>query len=643
MPYLNFKPTVFYGLFAGLCIFYILAPATYAQNPAILDSSVTSIQLSPYLTALETQGDIQDPKEFTEHKNLKWKPILAGSVNLGFTQATYWFYGEIETKTLDQKEWLLEQSYPLIDYLDVYLFKDTHLIEKWHTGDKLKFSDRPFPHANFIFPLKLESNQRYQIYIRAQNTEAMELPLRLQPYDQFAAADNQRSVIDGIFYGFLIIMAAYNLVLYFNIRDQSYLFYVAYVLGMLLFFMSQKGILFQTFYPNSPEIHHYSIPIILLVNLFSIAYFFKHFLQLPKQVPRIWLTLKINLMLSALLTIGLFLLSYQTAIFLIIGNAAIAATLGLFVAIYLSTQQHKTAQMVLAGWTLLIICILFMTLSKMGIIYNEFMANFGMRLGTSIEIVIFSFALSYRINEERALKEAALKQVNQERSERIQAQEIALQHEVEARQAKENALAQQQQLNEKLESLVHERTATLEKTLMELESANRELELLSAKDGLTGVYNRRSFDQKSQDEWARSYREQQPLSLLLLDIDHFKKINDTKGHPCGDYVLKEITKVMLTVLSRPTDAICRYGGEEFAVLMPNTPKSGAKHVAASLVSAIATHTFIWENSPFTVTVSIGAHTMTAANSQSLQKLIAAADGALYNAKHNGRNQWVCVE
>ncbi|MCG8317755.1 MAG: hypothetical protein MI976_31455, partial [Pseudomonadales bacterium] len=322
------KSALSYLLLIALGMGYIMAPAAFGKNSALLDSSITSLQLSPYLHALETPDDIREPSQLMANEGLEWQPISADSINLGFTRATYWFYGEIETQSLNQKEWLLEQSYPLIDYLDVFFFKGEQLIAKWNTGDKLKFSHRPFPHANFIFPLKLANNQRYQIYIRAQNTEAMELPLRLLSYDQFAAADNQRSVIDGIFYGFLIIMAAYNLVLYFNIRDRSYLFYVAYVLGMLLFFMSQKGALYQNFFPNNPLIHHYSIPIILLVNLFSIVYFFKHFLVLPTRAPRTWLTLKINLMLSALLTVGLFLLPYQTAIFLIIGNAAIAAMLG---------------------------------------------------------------------------------------------------------------------------------------------------------------------------------------------------------------------------------------------------------------------------------------------------------------------------
>ncbi|MCG8671048.1 MAG: diguanylate cyclase [Pseudomonadales bacterium] len=624
-----------------LLVTYFWLSLISTANGATLNESTKSIGLSPLLEYREALSFEATPEDLATADD-RWQAVESDPVNLGFQEAAFWLKGTFTTGKLTTTDWILEQPYPLIDQLNVFIYRDKKLEYQWFSGDSKPFPERALSHAHFLFPIQLKENSSYQIFIKVQNTEAMELPLRLMQYNYFTTADNQRAVIDGIFYGFLIIMAAYNLVLYLNIRDRSYLYYVAYVVSMLLFFMSQKGVLYQYFFPYSPTLHHYSIPFILMMALHSIAYFFKDFLSLPEQTPRIWLVIKGILIFNILSAILVFVLSYQTVIFLIIGNAAFAASFALGIAIHLSRSGQKTAQMVLAGWTLLIICIVFMTLSKMGIFYNDFMAEYGMRLGTSFEILIFSFALSYRINEERQAKEAALKQVNSERSERIRAQELALQHEVDARQAKEEALTQQKLLNENLEQLVHERTATLEKTLVDLEKANKELELLSSKDGLTGIFNRRAFDERILEEWARSSRDQLPLSLLMVDIDYFKKINDTKGHQCGDYVLKEITKQMKLLVSRPTDLIARYGGEEFAVLLQNTPKKGAEHVATELVSHIAQHSLTWEGLPFTVTISIGLHTMLASDSQSFESLIAAADGALYNAKQNGRNQWVSV-
>ena len=634
------KPVLLQFLLLISCLWAGSVTGAPASDPVVVTATTKEVNLSPHFFYVEARNEEMEPRDLKAREQVPWQKVDSSSVNLGFQQSAFWLRTTLKTESLDDSHWILEQAYPLIDNMKLFLYSNGDLIRKWHVGDTLLFSERPLQHSSFLFPLQLESNQNYEIYIWVKNTEAMELPLRLFEYNEFTAEDNQRSVIDGIFYGLLIIMAAYNLVLYLNIRDRSYLYYVMYVLCMLLFFMSQKGFLFQYFFPRAPLIHHYSIPMILVITLHSIACFFKDFLALPQNTPRIWLCVKSLMILNGVFALLTFVLPYQLSIFLIIGNAALAATVALGIAAYLSRAGMRTAQMILAGWTLLIICIVFMTLSKMGVIYNEFMASYGLRLGTSFEILIFSFALSYRINEERRAKELAMVQVDQERQQRIQAQDLALQREIEARQTKEQALQQQQSLNENLEKLVQERTSRLEETLKDLEKANRELEMLSSKDGLTGVFNRRTFDNKGQEEWLRSRREQEPLSLLMVDIDHFKGINDTKGHQCGDYVLKELANLMTLVVSRPADLVTRYGGEEFAILLPNTPPAGAQFLATELVNKAAKMDLIWEGEPFHISISIGVQTLIADDSNDLHNLVATADGALYEAKKNGRNQWV---
>lgn len=614
--------------------------ATTGDDTAVVSATIKELNLSPYFFYTEAKNEEMEPEDLQDRETINWQKVESSSVNLGFQEKAFWLRAKLKTEELNHNHWILEQAYALIDNMKLFVYRNGTLIQQWHVGDTLTFSERPLQHTNFLFPLQLEPHQNYEFYIWAKNTDAMELPLHLFEYNEFIAEDNQRSVIDGIFYGLLIIMAAYNLLLYLNIKDRSYLYYVMYVICMLLYFMSQKGFLFQHILPQSPVMHHYSIPLILVITLHAVSSFFKDFLQLPKNTPRIWLGVKVVMGINILFAPLTFVLPYQISIFLIIGNAAFAALYALGIAIYLSRTGMRTAQMLLAGWTLLIICIVFMTLSKIGIIYNEFMANYGLRFGTSFEILIFSLALSYRINEERRAKEVAIKQVSQERQERIKAQDLALQKEIETRQTKEQALLQQQSLNANLEQLVQERTSRLEDTLKDLEKANHELEMLSSKDGLTGVFNRRTFDNKGREEWHRSRRQQEPLSLLMVDIDHFKRINDTKGHQCGDYVLIELAKLMTTIVSRPADLVTRYGGEEFAILLPNTPPSGAQFLATELVSKAAKMDLIWEGEPFHISISIGVQTLIADDSNDLHNLVATADGALYEAKKGGRNQWV---
>jgi diguanylate cyclase (GGDEF)-like protein len=165
-----------------------------------------------------------------------------------------------------------------------------------------------------------------------------------------------------------------------------------------------------------------------------------------------------------------------------------------------------------------------------------------------------------------------------------------------------------------------------------------EIKRMATTDGLTGLYNHRVFQQKLTEELKRSERQKTPLSLLLTDIDFFKKVNDTYGHPAGDLVLRGVSRILQNEI-RDIDIIARYGGEEFVVILPGTDSIGAKNIAERLRTAIMKETFSSDNRTLKVTMSIGIATAPA-DTQIKEELIEKADQALYHAKHNGRNQSV---
>jgi diguanylate cyclase (GGDEF)-like protein/PAS domain S-box-containing protein len=174
-----------------------------------------------------------------------------------------------------------------------------------------------------------------------------------------------------------------------------------------------------------------------------------------------------------------------------------------------------------------------------------------------------------------------------------------------------------------------------------LQSAYRAMETLVVVDALTGIANRRRFDDLLATEWRRALREATPLSLLLIDADHFKRYNDTYGHVRGDSCLKQIAEAALDVVLRPGDLVARYGGEEFAVVLPGTDETGAKGVAEDICQAVRNRRLPHEgNAPGIVTVSIGCVTMIPQRGKTSQDLIEAADQALYRAKGRGRNRVV---
>jgi diguanylate cyclase (GGDEF)-like protein len=178
------------------------------------------------------------------------------------------------------------------------------------------------------------------------------------------------------------------------------------------------------------------------------------------------------------------------------------------------------------------------------------------------------------------------------------------------------------------------RIIDLQKELME---TNKRLELLSITDGLTKLYNHRYF----QDEMARAFEEsqryQRPLSLAIIDIDFFKKVNDSYGHAVGDDVLKAVAKVFQESI-RSTDLAARYGGEEFAVLMPETDLDDAMTFAEKIRTLIETTPFPTAVGPLGVTVSIGLASVPRTKIRAAKELVIAADKALYRAKRGGRNQ-----
>jgi len=197
--------------------------------------------------------------------------------------------------------------------------------------------------------------------------------------------------------------------------------------------------------------------------------------------------------------------------------------------------------------------------------------------------------------------------------------------------------------NQRLEERVAERTRELARANQTLTEFNFRLESLSNTDGMLGIANRRYFDARLAAEWSRAVREQQVVSLLMIDVDHFKHYNDAYGHQAGDLCLKSIVQAALSVIRRPTDLLARYGGEELVALLPNTDQNGATRMAQDIRKAISDRHIQHTGSAVAgeVTVSIGVATIMPDQATGSAALVATADKALYAAKDGGRNR-VCA-
>lgn len=175
---------------------------------------------------------------------------------------------------------------------------------------------------------------------------------------------------------------------------------------------------------------------------------------------------------------------------------------------------------------------------------------------------------------------------------------------------------------------------------LQLVHQRRLLEQLASLDGLTGIPNRRQFDATLLKEWHRCQRNQQPLSLIVADVDFFKKYNDALGHAAGDRVLQEVAATLRQAARRPGDLVARYGGEEFVLLLPETDATSAQALAEGLQQLLHSKAFAHPNSSLgpCLTMSMGGNTTVPSTTALDPEFFALADAALYRAKHQGRNQ-----
>ena len=185
---------------------------------------------------------------------------------------------------------------------------------------------------------------------------------------------------------------------------------------------------------------------------------------------------------------------------------------------------------------------------------------------------------------------------------------------------------------------LHEKNRKLEQTQGELEEANEALKKLSITDGLTRIYNRMYFEQEFRKEWRRCARLRKSISILMIDVDHFKQLNDSAGHLAGDQALQVIAKTLNGHFKRAGELVARYGGEEFVVMLPNTSQQKALAIAEGFRAQIEKQAIDYDGDSYNITVSIGISTTTPSMKLSPDHLLAAADSALYQAKNSGRNR-----
>ena len=527
---------------------------------------------------------------------------------------------------------LVEVPFPNLDFVDVWFVdeaaNESKILTHYQTGDNFKFAQRTILHDQFIFPVPTGFNS-LSLYVRVKSEGEIKVPIALWEEENYIQYIASYRVFIGAFYGFMLAMGLISLFLFVTSRNIIILQYAGFIVCLSLALASSQGLGYRFIWPNSIFFQQYSLIFFASLMVYFSTSFTARVLDIKKGATRLYIVFK---------TIRVYILSYILVVF-VLPFKLVSSVLDLIVLIslflvfslslYVAFKRNFVAKFLAAGWLSIFLGGLFIVAENLRLISLNIDSNFLIMIGAVIETLFMALGLAMHFNLQRIAAQSA--QLN------------ARENKLKAIQANDELLRLQTEAKEQLEYAVGERSYELEIAIRELNEANHELERKSSIDALTGVANRRLYDKRVIAEARRSRREQTPLAIAMIDIDHFKSVNDNYGHQCGDEALKHFAQILKQCIKRPSDIICRYGGEEFVAILPNTDLTGANALMENLRTATENSQCNCEGKSIKFTVSIGVSTCIIASEEEAELLHAFADKLLYKAKEAGRNQVMSAE
>jgi signal transduction histidine kinase/serine phosphatase RsbU (regulator of sigma subunit) len=367
-----------------------------AAKPLILNTET----LKGYAIGLNVEyiNDATKKLEFDDiiNNSLHWKKSDKKSLGFGFTDDIYWLRFDVINPADDSLNWYLELGYPLLDYLEIFIPAENGNYQKKIAGDKIPFDDREFNHHNFIFPLTT-SPGKYTYYIKAQTTSSMNLPLNAWSNDFIFDRISNEQIIMGLFYGIMIILAIYNMIIFIFSRDRDYLYFVLFILAWILFTMMLNGIGFRYLWPDTPWLCD-GMPFFISLASFIGLIFTRSFLNLPEKTPVIDKVFIAGIALSLIALCISTILQYKDSITVTMALGIATCFLCFVTGLFAMLKGGRTARYYTLAWTLMFIGIIISAFNRFGILPNNFITIWGFQIGTVFLLAFFSFGLADKIN-----------------------------------------------------------------------------------------------------------------------------------------------------------------------------------------------------------------------------------------------------
>jgi diguanylate cyclase (GGDEF)-like protein len=590
----------------------LLLAGSAAAAPVVLASDADHWRLAPDVEILEdpsgalTIDDIRSPAQAG-----RFRPtgLRDADINFGYSSSAWWLRITVVPVAETPRDWILEVAFPTLDAIE-YFGPDGR---NWTVGDLYPFAARPVPNRNFVFPVALRGTAPQTFHLRVASGGSLTVPLTLWRGDAFLLHNQDAYAGFALYFGLLLALIAYNLLLFVSIRDPSYFTYVLFAGWMGVAQLSLNGFGNQYLWPDWPQWGNAAYVTGFAATGFFGAIFTRGFLDTRRRAPYFD---------AAILALaGLFLFCAVSPLFLPYRLAAIQTSLtgavfsfaAVAAALRCLMLGQREARMFLVAWLLLLCGVALLGLRNMGWLPTTFTTTYGMQIGSALEMVLLSFALADRINTMRRDKDAA--------------REDAL-------RAKQELVDVLQRSGRDLAQRVAERTTELETANARLRESERQLQTMTHSDPLTGLANRLLLEARLDHEMQQTRRTAEPLGMLLIDLDHFKPVNDQYGHAIGDEVLREVAARMRKEV-REVDTVARLGGDEFVVVLSAIrDEEDAVLVAEKLVTEMR-RPFRVLGLPLELGASVGI-AIYGGDALSAAELLRRADSAMYAAKAAGR-------
>lgn len=441
---------------------------------------------SEYLVDLSGKASVDDIRKPSNED--QWQAIREDTPNFGYQKSPYWYRFEIKNASQNHKEQIIEISYPLLDYVDFYQLSEGELVQAIHIGDRKPYSERIIDHPNLLLPVSIAAGETHQIFMRVITNGAHQVPLSISDATSLFIRLGKEDALHATYYGVVSVIIFFNLMIFIALREKQYLYYALAALSYMLFFAVMKAKLFPHFFSNTPAVHHALILILIPLSLLLSTLFVREFLR-PEQYSKT-LKLMVNsiIVVCLMCLLGTLVLDAQTSIKLsVICAGPISFTL-FIIGPTLGFMGNRMAWIYTLAWSTLMSGATITALSKQGLIASSFFTEYGMQLGSAMELFILNAALASRFY--------------QEHRQRIAAQESSLSEQIERRQAEQKLLT---------------------KSLL---------------DPTTLLPNRSCFEEQANMEIkARGYKR---LAICVIQILRYPEISRTLGHQNTDLMQVDV-------------------------------------------------------------------------------------------------------